>query len=140
MVLLLAATAATAKLVAASHDSAKPTASVSPAQVRLDSPQAIAQRLADLGAPCTALAPLSEPLRATARASCYVNGDDEVVISTYASHDDVEAQWDLMSTTLAGISDLDMVIGDIWTISGDDPAYVKHAADLLGGAYRHQGA
>lgn len=139
-VLLLAGGAAVAGILTARHDNGTPTspASSPAAPVKLDSPQAIAQRLADLGAACGRLVPITNPLGATARASCYI-GDDEVVISTYASRADAENQWDLQSTTLAGISDVDMVIGDGWTISADDPAYAVRAAALLGGVYRHAG-
>ncbi len=133
VVVLLAAGAAVAGILTARHD-ARPAAAV-----KLDSPQAIAQRLADLGAPCGPLEARTDPLGATARASCFV-GDNEVVISTYATHADAQAQWDRQSATFAGVSDVDMVIGDVWTVSCDDPAYAKRAAELLGGIYRHADA
>lgn len=102
---------------------------------RLDSPQVIVDRLAELGMPCANLDPISNPVGAVARSSCYV-GTDQVTISVYASHEDVEAQWEMHKALLLGEMDAALVIGDIWTLNPDDREWGKRAAELLGAEFR----
>lgn len=99
----------------------------------------IASYLEIEGAPCAGYAKQAEIIGAKERAHCTVNGDD-VVISTYAMQSDAEANWELMSTTLKGVSAVDYVMGDRWTLNSDNAAYMRKAADILGGEYRHADA
>lgn len=139
-VILTAAIGTWVGTLIAHHDSARPSAesatSTAVAVEPLDSPQAIARRLQQGGLSCTGMEPTTDPLNATARASCY-NGQNQLVISTYASHDDVEIQWQDQKELLEGISELYMVLGDTWTVSTDSPADAMNAAQILGGEYRH---
>ncbi len=103
--------------------------------VRLDSPQAIAARLAELGMPCANLSPISNPIGAVARSSCYV-GTDEVTISVYESKADVEAQWNMHKALILGESKAALVVGDIWTLNPDDHEWGRRAAEKLGAEFR----
>lgn len=100
-----------------------------------DSPQAIAARLAELGQPCPNLQPIPDPVGAESRATCYI-GTDQVIISVYADASDVEENWDLHRRILGSGADVQMVIGDYWSINADDRAWGRKAAQLLGGEYR----
>lgn len=134
--LLAAVLVVAASLLLGNAIQSGPQAAASASPASMDSPQSIAHRLDQLGIGCGSLTPISDPSGATARASCHVGGD-EVVISTYLSRADVDAQWQLQSALVAGITDMDMVLGDTWTLSCDDPAYAQKAADLLDAEYRH---
>jgi len=124
---------------------ASPSAAVSPTPTRkhlkvvLATTSDIASYLDIEGAPCAGYAKQTEIIGAKERAHCTIGGDD-VVISTYAMQSDAEANWDLMVTTLKGVSPIDFVMGDRWTLNSSNAAYMRKAADILGGEYRHADA
>lgn len=125
---------------AASDVSPSPSASIAPTRkhlnVVLDSASAIASYLEIEGAPCAKLAPQAEVIGAKERARCYV-GSNEVVISVYGTQSDADANWEMLSTSLKGVSAVYYVMGDRWTLNSTDATYMRKAADILGGEYRH---
>jgi hypothetical protein len=90
------------------------------------------------GLECNTLKPIPDPVGAVARSSCAASRG-EMVISTYANSADVDAQWKSYSETITKIDDADMAVGDNWTVSGDDSAYIRKAAEVLGGSYMTAG-
>jgi hypothetical protein len=105
-----------------------------PAEPGYDSPEAIAELLAERGAPCTDFSDGGDG-RADQRGSCRADGQ-EIIIATFGSRADVEAHWRRQLETAADNESVGMVIGDRWTISGAARAYLRHAAEALDAEYR----
>lgn len=127
----------------AADEDKKPAANSSPSTAPateepigpLDSPAAVAQAIEKRsGLKCDNLSAVENPIGATARSNCRAAGG-EIVISTYASQQDANAHMANYAGLLGGISDVRMATGDKWTVSGDDDAYVRKAAEVLHGTY-----
>jgi hypothetical protein len=87
------------------------------------------------GLKCTALVPVADPVGANARSSC-TTPVGEVIISTYDSSAQAQAAWPAYSAMITQIGPAEMTTGDTWTVSGDNSAYIKKAAEVLGGSYQ----
>jgi hypothetical protein len=97
-----------------------------------ESPQAVADRAAELGMPCANLTLVREPKTAAQQGRCKA-GSEFVVISTFTDDADIEKQWASM-TDIPGIG---LAVGPNWTIvSDDDGGYARKIADLLDAEYR----
>lgn len=103
------------------------------ASERFDSPRALADRLADLGAPCLDFKANEKwPHMATCR-----SGKDKVTIEVLGK--DRDSEWPVLQTMVEASSDtmkFSAAYDDGWALYGYDRAYIEKAADLLGGEFR----
>jgi hypothetical protein len=101
-----------------------------------DGAQRLVGALNGAGIECLNWERTEDPIGAVERGSCYV-GTEEVVASIYADHAEAEAQPDSKAQMLAGISDVDMVVGGNWTLSCDRQDLCAQIARDFGGKHIH---
>lgn len=96
-----------------------PTQSPTPAAKKeYDGAQRLVGGLNEAGIACLNWERTENPIGADERGSCYV-GEEELVVSIYASHDEAAAHPKEKAALLAGISDVYTIVGGNWTVSCD---------------------
>lgn len=76
------------------------------------------------------------PIGAVERGSCYV-GTEEIVASIYGDRTEAEAEPTNKAQLLAGIGDVDMIVGGNWTLSCDTEELCARIARDFGGEHVH---
>lgn len=99
-------------------------------------PKSVVAALVAAGIDCGSYEAVEDPIGALARGSCYVNGG-EVGIGIYRTATEAEAQPETMAAMLAGVDDVDMVVGRNWTANCDLASLCQEIAAKLGGEYVH---
>lgn len=135
-VVLIGVTAEPEKTGSAAATATESPAAQVAAAIEITNPIDVARAVEErAGLKCTAVSPIADPVGAKARSSC-TTPVGEVVISTYSNTTDAEAAWPAYAAMITQISAAEMAVGDNWTVSGDNSAYIKKAAEVLGGSYQ----
>jgi hypothetical protein len=101
-----------------------------------DGAQRLVGALNAAGVACLNWERTEDPTGALERGSCYV-GTEEIVTSIYASHADAEADVDTKSQLLAGVDDVDVVVGGNWSLSCDTAVLCTEIGQKFGGHHYH---
>lgn len=100
------------------------------------SAQHLVAALNTAGVACLNWQQTDKPLNALDLGSCYV-GEDEVVAATYSTHEDAAGEPDYKAALLAGVSDVNVVVGGKWTFSCDTAVLCQQIAAEFGGEMVH---
>jgi hypothetical protein len=106
------------------------------AEDEYDGAQRLVGALNEAGVACLNWERTENPIGADERGSCYV-GTQEIVASIYANHEDAAAEPESKGVLLAGVSDVDVVVGGNWTLSCDEADLCQQIADDFGGELVH---
>lgn len=98
------------------------------------SAQHLVAALNTAGVPCLNWQQTDNPLNALDLGSCYV-GEEEVVAATYSTHEDAAGEPDYKAGLLAGVADVNIVVGGKWTFSCDTAALCQRIAAEFGGEF-----
>lgn len=88
------------------------------AKEKYDGAQRLVGGLNEAGIACINWERTENPIGADERGSCYV-GEEELVVSIYASHEEAVADPQQKAAVLTGISDVYAIVGGNWTVSCD---------------------
>jgi hypothetical protein len=140
LALILSAAGCGTNKPAAPTPTATTKASAAPkAADEYDGAQRLVGALNTAGIPCLNWERTENPTGAIERGSCYV-GTEEVVTSIYATHADAEADVDSKAQMLAGVGDVDEVVGGNWSLSCDSSTLCTDIERKFGGRHVHVAA
>lgn len=117
-----------------------PTPSLSPPPAdggTYSSPPLIIEALEKGGITCTGYTGVAEPRGALARGSCHVDGE-EYTIGIYKTAAQARQQPRTEAELLAGVADVDLVLGKNWTVGCPNEVSCRSVASVLGGEVFHQ--
>ncbi|GAA3733439.1 hypothetical protein HDA32_002307 [Spinactinospora alkalitolerans] len=106
------------------------SAGASEEAVSHDGAQELISELGEADISCTGYEPVEGAVGAETRGSCYLESGEEVVVSTYASADDVDVQ---METHRALGGEVHLLTGPDWTLNSADGGFLEAAQEVLGG-------
>lgn len=104
------------------------------ASATYDSVQRLVGALNAAGIACLNWERTENPTGAVERGSCYF-GTEEVVASTYETEEEAAAAPQEKASLLAGISDVNMVVGGNWTLSCDSQQLCGIIEKVFGGKH-----
>jgi hypothetical protein len=111
----------------------RPSPAPSPAAAEeYDGAQRLVGGLNEAGIACINWERTENPIGADERGSCYV-GEEEIVASIYASHDEAAAQPEEKAALLVGVVDTVFVVGGNWTLSCDSTSLCRQIEQEFGG-------
>lgn len=124
--------------------SASPTPSPTPAAPKppvdggkYSSPMRLIEALSLGRIDCVDYSAVASPSGAVARGSCYVLGE-EYTIGIYKSEAQAREQPKSMAVLLEGVTDVNLVLGQNWTVGCPDEAARRSVARVLGGEVFHK--
>lgn len=82
------------------------------------------------GLVCPKYSPITTPKGAAERGECWPSADDNVIVSTYATHSDAAAAVDAQRKLGVGVG---MLTGENWTLAGGGTGFRAKAKEILGG-------
>lgn len=126
---------ASAQTTPATTTSPTPSPSPSPIPVakdEYDGAQRLLGGLTKVGIDCINWERTPDPIGADERGSCYV-GEEELVVSIYATREDAAAEPESKAVILEGVADVHMVVGGNWTLSCDTQAMCQTIEESFGG-------
>lgn len=102
-----------------------------------DSPPLLIEAMAKGSIDCTNYRAIANPTGALARGSCYVAGE-EYTIGIYRSAAQARQQPNNLADLLKGTSEVNIVLGQNWTVGCPDQQSCLIVATVLGGEVFHQ--